>query len=473
MSPTYKEICGVGERTVPCGKCAGCIRSRQNSWFIRARNEVLSLRPMIDGFNTAFKDNERDNPCQAWFVTLTYDDEHITTSHTYKDPWGYDTPVYTLNYKNLSDHFHTFNKWYRRNHSTGFSYFGCGEYGTRFHRPHYHILFVGICKSAIIKFCLDWQDKFCPKSKEVRNGFCVVDGSFKGSGTVGVVCEHIPLFSFEDHDNASDVSKVCRYVAKYAAKSTDSWYQRSQFSGTLQKPKLFSSRFFGHGITPCRSFRFDLLKIALADKLDIQALSLFERAGVPYDDNGQMNIDFLRSLSSSLVQSVNGFPYKMPQYIYNSLFTKDYYPGEPVMKAHKFKVPVILDPKLPKFEGRYYNINYHYVYAQDSRFLKRTAVDYRQVIPKLVKPYSEADSFREGVPVCYALSSFRQAETMRLLADCYNKWLYNHPGHERKESPVLDSQFLSDYYDEEQSKNEVLNESRLRSDVKYYQGSIL
>lgn len=64
------------------------------------------------------------NP-RAWFVTLTYDDEHLPRYGSL-DP---------------SD-FTAFVKAVRKGEKT-LSYFGCGEYGDQASRPHYHALLFG------------------------------------------------------------------------------------------------------------------------------------------------------------------------------------------------------------------------------------------------------------------------------------------------------------------------------------------
>lgn len=56
-------------------------------------------------------------------LTLTYDDEHL--------PHGYSLSL---------DDYQKFMKKLRRHHGTGLRFFGCGEYGDKTSRPHYHII---------------------------------------------------------------------------------------------------------------------------------------------------------------------------------------------------------------------------------------------------------------------------------------------------------------------------------------------
>lgn len=115
--------------TVPCGHCLECLSRRRNDWSVRLQLHCSMYDRM------------------PFFVTLTYDDDHLPVSTTGQ---------MTLNPKHVSD----FIKRLRNRFAlkdTDFSYFGCGEYGDQFGRPHYHMILFGFDalnelyeKSAII-----------------------------------------------------------------------------------------------------------------------------------------------------------------------------------------------------------------------------------------------------------------------------------------------------------------------------------
>lgn len=116
---------------VPCGKCPLCVRKKINHWTFRIKKEA-------------------ELHSSAFFVTLTYDEEHLpkTTS-------GYPT----LNKRDVQ----LFIKRLRRheerkgNHNK-IRYYLVGEYGSRTFRPHYHAVIFGISSFESIK--ATWQNGF-------------------------------------------------------------------------------------------------------------------------------------------------------------------------------------------------------------------------------------------------------------------------------------------------------------------------
>lgn len=92
---------------VPCGKCVYCCQTRANAWAARLYWE------------------SRDTWSSA-FVTLTYEEKYLTIKKG----------VSQLNMEDLQ-------KYFKRLRKAGleFRYYAVGEYGTRYGRPHFHILF--------------------------------------------------------------------------------------------------------------------------------------------------------------------------------------------------------------------------------------------------------------------------------------------------------------------------------------------
>lgn len=71
----------------------------------------------------------------AWFVTLTYDDESL--------PYGDGLP--TLHKEDIQ----LFIKRLRKRLKTKLKYYAVGEYGEQFERPHYHVLFFNLLNNKV------------------------------------------------------------------------------------------------------------------------------------------------------------------------------------------------------------------------------------------------------------------------------------------------------------------------------------
>lgn len=101
---------------VPCGKCVNCKLDYARQWSIRCELESY-LYPKNYNF----------------FITLTYSDDFLTR---YNDNATLVKKEFSLFLKRLREYFRV-----NFNH-TGIRFFGCGEYGSKTMRPHYHsILF--------------------------------------------------------------------------------------------------------------------------------------------------------------------------------------------------------------------------------------------------------------------------------------------------------------------------------------------
>lgn len=93
---------------VPCGQCIGCRLTHSRDWATRCVHEA----------------HMHDRNC---FLTLTYSDENLPENST-------------LVRKHLTD----FLKRYRKAvDPVKLRYFGCGEYGSKLSRPHYHLIIFG------------------------------------------------------------------------------------------------------------------------------------------------------------------------------------------------------------------------------------------------------------------------------------------------------------------------------------------
>lgn len=149
-----KENCTL----LPCGHCAACKLTASSSWANRMEMELPYHK-------------------NAWFLTLTYDDEHV--------PWSYNNGLginkwtgeveienLTLNYKDMQDFWKRLRR-YREYHNIDdgqLMYFQAGEYGGKTHRPHYHAIVYDLNikkedlkeykrKNGIVYYNCDWITK--------------------------------------------------------------------------------------------------------------------------------------------------------------------------------------------------------------------------------------------------------------------------------------------------------------------------
>lgn len=105
---------------VPCGQCSGCREDYARSWADR-----LSLEALSQGDD------------RSWFVTLTYDDDHVPLMETVSRVTGEVGVFSALRMDDVSE-------WLKRVRSRldqpGIRFFAVGEYGSRTGRSHYHVI---------------------------------------------------------------------------------------------------------------------------------------------------------------------------------------------------------------------------------------------------------------------------------------------------------------------------------------------
>lgn len=102
---------------IPCGQCIGCRLDSAKVWADRCMMELEYHE-------------------EAWFVTLTYDEDHVPEADDSREG----ERVLTLHRPD----FQKFMKRLRFNFGGTIRYFACGEYGEQTMRPHYHAILFGL-----------------------------------------------------------------------------------------------------------------------------------------------------------------------------------------------------------------------------------------------------------------------------------------------------------------------------------------
>lgn len=123
-----RKIKDEGCTLIPCGHCAGCKLTSRSSWANRMEMEL------------PYHEN-------AWFLTLTYDDEHVPWSYNNGlgiNKWTGEVEVenLTLNYDDLEGFWKRLRRYiqYHEKSDKKIVYYAAGEYGGTTHRPHYHAI---------------------------------------------------------------------------------------------------------------------------------------------------------------------------------------------------------------------------------------------------------------------------------------------------------------------------------------------
>lgn len=112
---------------VPCGKCGACIENKKNEWVFRLEQEMHHAR-------------------SAHFITLTYNDANLPYAENNAETLNRDHPYRFIEaLKKRRERL--IKTWLReKTFKTNpyidrpLKFYGVGEYGSDYQRPHYHIL---------------------------------------------------------------------------------------------------------------------------------------------------------------------------------------------------------------------------------------------------------------------------------------------------------------------------------------------
>lgn len=133
----------------PCGKCYACRQNRVKEWTLRLAHE----------YHTNFADK------QMFFLTLTYDNEHIG------DP--------SLDYNDFQLFMKRLRKFYK---ADVIKYMVVGEYGFKSYRKHFHCIIFGMSKVNANDIHNLWKNGFVNVKKADINA-----------------CHYLLKYSFKQH----------------------------------------------------------------------------------------------------------------------------------------------------------------------------------------------------------------------------------------------------------------------------------
>jgi hypothetical protein len=252
---------------IPCGQCIGCRLEYSRQWAIRCVLEAQKWK-----YN--------------YFLTLTYDDEHLPTSIpkinnetgevVFNDNSSLDRRDVVLFIKHLR---RELDRLYGHQ---GVRVFYCGEYGEKYSRPHYHILlFNSVCLSDLVLYKKNlgnplYNSKFLDKIW--KKGFVVV-------GNV----------TFES------AAYVARYIMKKQKGPGSADYYAAlgvvpEFTGCSRRPGI--ARFY-YDDNSDNIYRYDRLYVSKAngDVLSVRPPAYFDRLFRACHPDEFVEINWKRKLS--------------------------------------------------------------------------------------------------------------------------------------------------------------------------------
>lgn len=204
VKPCKKNDYQRGMISMPCGHCEICRRNNAKQWAVRVYHE-----------SRLYLNNT--------FVTLTYDDEHLPLT---------DEGIPTLKKNHMSEFMKRLRDYI---YPSQVRFFGCGEYGDTFSRPHMHLAIFGLDP-------LD--ERLVTDYNEVENGYCVEYKPWKlGRVHVGFV-----------------TPESSSYVAGYELKKLKPEEKEKQLSRGIQPVFSLMSRRPGIGAAFCDAYKDEFIE---------------------------------------------------------------------------------------------------------------------------------------------------------------------------------------------------------------------
>lgn len=133
--------------SIPCGQCIGCRLEKSRQWAIRCSLESQLYQ-------------------NSYFLTLTYDDEHLPKSGSLVPD---DLTKFLKKLRRYLE-YHGSDKKIR--------FFACGEYGDNFLRPHYHAIIFNLDISDLKRFSTSFSGDIYYTSETInqiwKNGYVII-----------------------------------------------------------------------------------------------------------------------------------------------------------------------------------------------------------------------------------------------------------------------------------------------------------
>ena len=187
----------LGHFKLPCGQCIDCRLQRSRVWADRCMLEMKSYK-----YN--------------YFITLTYDNDHLPTRDGVNLDTGELASVATLKPKDLQDFMKRLRvTWLRKYGLDNIRFYACGEYGDLRERPHYHAIIFNLPIPDLVYSHNSKRDMPIFKSDVIS--------SIWGKGIVTV----------------QDVTwETCAYTARYILKKQTGKHSEEYYSSIGREPEF-------------------------------------------------------------------------------------------------------------------------------------------------------------------------------------------------------------------------------------------
>lgn len=157
FKPYFRRFYGMDNAIpLPCGNCPACRYNQSKEWSLRIQLE------------SRYHDIDK-----IFFVTLTYHNEALPDE-------------FSLDPNALS----SFMKRFRKHLNYPIRFFGCGEYGDRTSRPHYHLILFGVNEEDL-KYVGYSLNEECQDYHAWKLGFCQIERPRSADSVAAYVAQYV------------------------------------------------------------------------------------------------------------------------------------------------------------------------------------------------------------------------------------------------------------------------------------------
>lgn len=231
------------ERQVPCGKCYHCVETKINSWVSRmyAHLEDFKYCYFVTLTYRSFTPAQIQHPYHAYIYNYLFDAAWHLDSYNFNKKLCY-TPCLLV-----KSHYQDFLKRLRKN--TGIkdiTYFGCGEYGSKFSHPHFHFIIFSHEPISALHFQRAWGLVLGRSGSEVLPGKNCTHKHFMSFGRIQVddlvTNGTISTKKVAVDGQMYDAKKCFAYVCKYIGKRTNNKRRLSLIYNLLNNGKFYETK---------------------------------------------------------------------------------------------------------------------------------------------------------------------------------------------------------------------------------------